>query len=661
MDATEERVAALRQRIRELDISYYGKGESIVSDTEYDELYGELVTLEAQHPQYASADSPTQRIGNDLTREFPKVAHRIPMMSIDNTYAAEEVAAWVERLQRALPGQQLSFVGELKVDGVAAALLYEAGRLVRAVTRGNGTVGDEITANIRTIRSIPLVVDYTEPFEVRGEVYMTFTAFDALNAALVEEGGKTMQNPRNTTSGTLKSQNSRDVAARNLSFASHFLLSENHTLSHTDNLAFVGSLGLPTVLHSPQLFSVAAVLAFCDKWQKQRFSLPFPVDGVVIKVDSIALQAELGTTAKSPRWVIAYKYQPERAETVVVQIDAQVGRTGVITPVARLAPVALAGTTIRNASLYNYDEIARLELREGDTVEIEKGGEIIPKVLRVVGEKRAADLPPFSPPTSCPSCGAHVVRIDGEVALRCCNSACPAQLFARINHFVSHTAMDIRNLGPALIEQLLHNKLVGSPADIFRLTVEQLAALERMGEKSAQRVVAAIGESKKNPLDRLLHGLGIRMIGAEAAKVLAQEVDDIADLFTMGEEQFVAIDTIGPTMAQSLRVYFEQDENRQLIAELRGAGVNMAGNEKKGGMGILSGKTVVLTGTLTRFTREEAKRVVENRGGKVSSSVSAKTHFVVAGDAAGSKLAKAQKLGVTVLDEAAFVAMVEVE
>ncbi len=651
------KIEDIREKIRKYDALYYGQGISEISDTEYDQLYHELENLEREHPEYDSPDSPTKRVGSDLTKEFPKVIHRIPMMSIENTYAEEEVGKWVERLQRALPSAALSFVGELKVDGVALALIYEDGRLVRGITRGDGVVGDDVTANVRTIRSIPLTVKYKGPFEVRGEVFMTFAAFTKLNERLCEDGEKPMQNPRNTTAGTLKLQDSAEVAMRSLSFVAHYLISDAHADSHAANLSFLTAIGLPTVTHSRPLSTVDAVYAFCDDWKSKRSGLPFPVDGVVIKVDDLAHHKELGTTAKSPRWVIAFKYQPERAVTNVEKIDAQVGRTGVITPIARLTPVLLAGTTIRNATLHNYDEINRLGLREGDSVEIEKGGEVIPKVIQVLIEQRPASISPFTPPASCPSCNSLLGKLTGEVALRCFNSSCPAQQFALLNHFVSRGAMDIRNLGPALLQQLLEKRLIASVADIYLLKIDQLAGLDRMGEKSAARVIASIETSKRAPLDRLINGLGIRMIGAQAAKVLAGQVADIADLFTMSCDQFSEIDTIGPTMAQSLRMYFDRGENRHLIERLRSCGVNLAGTPRSTANGPLSGKTFVLTGTLERFSREEAQREIEKRGGKVTSTVSSRTNYVVAGTDPGSKLAKAEKLNVPIIDEQRFIAL----
>ena len=659
-NSPEERIEELRTAIRHYDALYYGQGISEISDAQYDALYHELKTLEEANPQLHCADSPTMRVGNDLTTTFPKVRHSRPMMSIENTYSPEEIIEWTTRIGRLLPEAGITFAGELKVDGVAVSLLYENGRLVRGVTRGDGTIGDDVTANVRTIRSIPLIVPHTNPFEVRGEIYMTFGAFTSLNDRLAENGEKTMQNPRNTTAGTLKLLDPAEVAGRKLSFFAHNLQSESHTLSHIGNMTFLEETGFAVVPRSKKpLRSADEIMEFCDEWRLRRFELPFPVDGVVIKVDSIALQRELGATSKSPRWVIAFKYQPEHAVTRLERIDAQVGRTGVITPVARLSAVSLAGTTIKNATLHNYDEIERLGLREGDTVEIEKGGEIIPKVVRVIVEKRLPESVPFLPPAKCPSCGSAPQRLDGEVALRCLNAGCGAQRFARLNHFVSRAAMDIRNLGPALIRQLLDAELVSSFADIYSLGFEEISSLERMGEKSARRVITSIGASRHNSLDRLIHGLGIRMIGATSAKALAASIGDISELYTMDIEQLCSIDSIGPEMARSLRLYFDRPENRTIIEKLREHGVNMRSGPKPEGVRPLDGVIFVLTGTLSNFTRDEAKFAIEELGGKVNAGVSSRTNYVIAGAEAGSKLSKAKELSISVLDEQQFTALLE--
>lgn len=653
-----DRIDTLRRRIRELDAAYYGRGESIVSDRDYDLLYRELVELEQANPRLMHPDSPSRQVGNDLTKEFAKVEHAVPMLSIDNTYAENEVLEWMERVGRILGNTPCTWVAELKLDGVAAALHYDRGRLVRAVTRGNGSVGDEITANVRTIRSVPLTVDSQEPFELRGEIYLTFADFRALNDRMVEEGQKPMQNPRNTTSGTVKILDPAEVARRHLSFAAHSVLGMPGETTHSGGLKKVAALGIPVVTCSPVMTSADEILNFCRHWGTARHELPYPVDGVVIKVNEIGLRDELGTTAKSPRWMVAFKYQPETAITVVRSIDMQVGRTGVVTPVARLEPVSLGGTTISNATLHNFEEIARLDIRESDCVEIEKGGEVIPKVLRVLAEKRSCESAAVVPPKLCPSCGGTLTKLENEVALRCVNSAsCPAQLFASLVHFVSKAAMDIDSFGPALIQQLIDRKMVRSCADLYGLTANMLANFDRMGGKSAAKVVAAIEASKTNSLDRLIQGLNIRMIGAQSAKVLARAVTDIADLYTMDEEHLSELDTIGPAMARSIVSFFATSSNRELVERLRASGVNCTGLPQDTSEGFLRGRTFVLTGTLEKCTRNEARVKIEALGGKVMGSVSKKTDYVIAGESAGSKLTKAQVLGVTVLTEQAFDAL----
>jgi DNA ligase (NAD+) len=662
MSDTVRRVEELRGKIRLYDTAYYVRGESLTSDKEYDELYDELVRLEQLHPDLIPADSPTQRVASDLTKEFAKVKHGVPMMSIDNTYSEPDVREWIGRVQKLLGDDAVMFVGELKVDGVAASLVYEEGKLVMGVTRGDGITGDEVTANVRTIRSVPLSLPShasRKSCEVRGEVYMTFAHFRELNDSLVENGQKPMQNPRNTTSGTLKLLDPREVGRRNLSFAAYYLLSQSHAKSHSDNLAVIEDLGFPSVIHSKPLTCADDVIDFLQEWNRKRHDLDFPVDGVVIKVDSLQQQDALGYTAKSPRWVIAYKYQPETAVTRVVAIECNVGRTGVVTPVAKLEPVLLAGTTIKNATLHNFDEIRRLDVRVSDFVNIEKGGEIIPKITGVLFEKRSDAGKPFHDPQRCPSCTATLVKQPGEVALRCVNNSCPAQLFASLTHFVSRPAMNIDGLGPALIEKLLEAKLVSNSADLFTLKHEQLAGLEGLGDKSAAKILAALDAAKNNPLNKLIHGLGIRMVGAQTARVLAQEVRDIVDLFDMPAEKLESLENIGPQVAQSVRMFFDRQENRDLVLRLKEIGVNCKGSEKPAKTSAFSNKTVVLTGGLKVYSREEAKSRIESLGGHVSSSVSKKTDYVVAGADPGSKLDKATSLGVAILSEEEFAAMLD--
>jgi DNA ligase (NAD+) len=663
----KQRIDDLRDRLSEYNAAYYGRSVSLVPDSEYDALLRELSDLEKLYPEFDSPDSPTHRIGNDQAKSFAKVRHAVPMMSIDNTYSASEVSEWVGRVEKALAGEDIRFLGELKMDGAACSLVYGGGRLVRAATRGDGAVGDDVTANIRTIASIPQTIPYHEPLEVRGEVFMSFADFAALNESLVEAGQRPMQNPRNTVSGTLKLLDPAEAAKRRMSFAAYFLLSPDpgRTASLYENAKFLEGLGFPVVNRSELLSGVDEIMAFCGDWEAKRHELPFPVDGVVIKVDSFEQQERLGSTAKSPRWVIAYKYAPERAATVVEGIDPFVGRTGVVTPVARLRPVLLGGTIVKNASLHNYDEIERLGLRIGDTVEVEKSGEIIPKVMGVRVEARPADSVPYAPPAECPSCGSPLARLDGEVALRCLSSSCGAQLAASIEHFASRAAMDVRGMGPAVVKQLLDAGLIKDAADLYGLTAEKLMTLERFAEKSAANIIAALEESKGRPLDRLIFGLGIRMVGASAARDLADSVGDISEFYDMDAAALSQIEGFGELTAQSVRLFFDRRENVEMTERLRAAGVNMKGGNGKAeaaaASGNFTGKTFVLTGTLEHYTREQASEIILRGGGKVSSSVSKKTDFVLAGSEAGSKLDKALALGVSVIDEAEFERMTKTE
>jgi len=663
MEIFKQRIDDLRDKINEYNAAYYGRSVSLISDVEYDTLLKELADLEKLYPEFDSPDSPTHRVGSDLTKAFVKVRHGVPMMSIDNTYSSDEVSEWIGRVEKALArdGEEIKFLGELKVDGAACSLVYEGGRFVRAATRGDGVVGDDVTANVRTIKSIPMVIPYTEPMEVRGEVFMTFSDFSALNDGLVEAGQRPMQNPRNTVSGTLKLLDPAETARRKLSFAAYFLLSgdPDRAVSLYDNAKFLAGLGFPVVEHSDLLSGVGEIMSFCGDWEAKRHTLPFPVDGVVIKVDSFERQGRLGSTAKSPRWVIAYKYAPERASTVVDGVDWSVGRTGVVTPVARLRPVFLGGTTVRNASLHNYDEIKRLGLRVGDTVEVEKSGEIIPKVIRVCVDERFAGSEPYEPPPECPSCGSLLAKLGDEVALRCLNRSCGAQQSASIEHFVSRAAMDVRGMGPAVVKQLLDSALIKDAADLYELTAEKLLTLERFAEKSASNIVEALEKSKARSLDRLIYGLGIRMVGATSARDLAAVVDDISEFYRMEVGELEQIEGIGLLTAQSIRLFFDRPENVDMVERLRAAGLNMKGSKGRAGAssGSFAGKTFVLTGTLERHTREQASEIILRGGGKVSSSVSSKTDYVLAGSEPGSKLDKALSLGVRVINEEEFEGM----
>lgn len=648
---SKDRIEELTKKISELDRSYYGEGKSLVSDKEYDTLYKELAALEEQFPELASPASPTQRVGNDLTTGFAKVTHTTPMMSIDNSYSAEDISDWVARTKKLAHGASITFTGELKMDGIACTLQYENGLLARAITRGNGTVGDDITTNVKTIRSIPLSIPLTESVEIRGEIYMRFDRFQELNARLEEQGKPPMQNPRNTTAGTVKLLSPKEVAKRNLSFSAYYLLEngEQTTDTHLGALTKLKEFGFEVVEHSTALKSPEEVMTYCNDWTEKRHNLPYPVDGMVFKVNELELYDTLGTTAKAPRWVMAYKYEPEQAETTVLAVDIQVGRTGAITPVARLSPVELAGTTVSNSTLHNYDEIARLNVAVGDTVKIEKSGEIIPKVLEVT---KKGNGEPILPPTNCPMCEHELEKPEGQVVIRCVNPLCPGKIAGAIRHFVSRGAMDISGLGPAVIDQLLEAKLIRGIADLYTLTFEQLITLERMGEKSANNLLAAIEESKQRGLATLLTGIGIPLVGAQTAKLLVKQFPKLDDLYDATLEQLVAIDSVGSEIAESLVNFFAADSSRDLFGSLALSGVKLFEDlpepisEMK-----LEGQTIVLTGKLLKFSRKEAQELLEKHGAKVASSVSKKSSAVVAGENAGSKLKKAEELGIPVHGE----------
>ncbi|MGB7569839.1 MAG: NAD-dependent DNA ligase LigA [Chitinivibrionales bacterium] len=668
MSDIEQRINKLRDQIKYYDAAYYGRGESLISDRDYDELYHELEKLEREYPQFNTPNSPTKRVGNDLTKEFPKVCHVVPLMSIDNTYAADEVREWVARCEKLLQGRRLTFVGELKVDGVAAALTYEKGRLVRGATRGDGIVGDDVTPNIRTIRGVPLTIDYDALFEVRGEVYLTFENFKKLNDQIVESGQRPMQNPRNTTSGTLKLLDPAEVWRRNLSFGAYYLRDDVHRESHLANIEYLKQMGFPVVEHSSRLISVDEILSFCHEWEQKRYTLDFPVDGIVIKIENIGYQDLLGSTGKSPRWVIAFKYPPETAVTKLLAIDGQVGRTGVITPVARLEPVFLAGTTISNATLHNYNEVIRLDVRVGDFIEIEKGGEIIPKIIRILPEKRELNIQPFIPPKKCPRCESKLVQEEDEVALRCPNTiSCPDQLHAAITHFASRQAMNIKNVGPALIQQLIDKALIRDVADIYKLTKDNLLKLEGFADLSAENVIKAIKDSKSNSVDRVLFGLGIPGIGVQAARAFVKEKSDkkllneITDIFKLSTENLRTPKHIGEESAAFLFTFFRNSHFQQIVHKLKSLGVNMKVDKEVTSTGYFTEKTVVFTGELSTLSRPDAEQLIVKQGGKPMNKVSKKTNYVIAGPGAGSKLKDAEHFGIPILSESDFLKLVKNE
>jgi DNA ligase (NAD+) len=668
-EKAERRIAALREEIRRHEHLYYALGRPEISDQQYDALERELRLLEAEHPALVSPDSPTQRVGERPSEEFPTFVHRVPMLSLDNTYSEDELREFEQRIFRVLGGERdVVYTAELKIDGLSMALHYEKGRLARAVTRGDGVRGDEVTPNARAIRAIPLVLrGETVPgeLEARGEVYLPRTRFERINREREAADEEPFANPRNAAAGTMKSLDPRVVAERGLDV---FLYQVAHVRGGAplrgqwEALERLRGWGLRTNPAARRCRGLGEVLAFVEEWREARDSLEYDIDGVVVKVDDFALQQELGFTSKFPRWAIAYKYPAVQAATVVEAIDVQVGRTGKLTPVARLCPVALAGATVSRATLHNEEEIARKDVRVGDTVLIERGGEVIPKVVRVVEDERPKGAAPWTPPTRCPSCGSAVVKPEGEVDRRCPNASCPAQLEERLKHFARRDAMDIEGLGDVVVHELHERGLVEDFADLYRLTFEDLAPLfapkAKKGESlAASNLLAAIDASRSRELRRLLFGLGIRFVGERAAQVLARRFRSLDALAAASTEEIDDVPEIGPVVAGSVHDWFAAAGNRRLVARLEKAGLQVADEGTSPSSSALQGKQFVLTGTLGSMSREEAKAAIEARGGRVTSSVSKKTSFVVVGDDAGSKLERARELGVVTLDEAAFRAL----
>ncbi len=662
----KKRIEELRRLINKYDYEYYVLAQPSISDYEYDQLMKELEALEKAHPELITPDSPTQRVSGQPIKEFPTVQHRKPMLSLANTYNEMEFREFDQRVRQALPGETVEYVTELKIDGIAISLHYENRRFVRGVTRGDGLQGDDITPNLRTIRSIPLVVrnvqNVPEFFEVRGEIYMSKEAFVRLNREREEQGETLFANPRNAAAGSLKLQDPRIVAERGLNLFSYYIDADVPGFvrpTHFENLKLLQELGFPVNPHFRLCKSVDEVLDFVKEWEAKRDSLPYEIDGVVVKVNKLEQQERLGATAKSPRWAIAFKFKAQQAETLLEKITWQVGRTGIVTPVAELKPVPLAGTTVSRATLHNADEIRRKDIRERDWVFIEKGGDIIPKVVGVDLKKRPKDSKPAEIPKTCPVCGTELVQFEGEVAIRCPNLSCPAQIKRRIEHFASRGAMDIEGLGTALVEMLVDKGLIKDIADIYQLKKEEVAQLERMGEKSAKNLMEAIEKSKQQPLDRLIFALGIPYIGATAAKILAKHFKTLEALQNATKEELEQIDGIGEKMAESIVRYFKNEHNRRILKRLKQAGVKTELEEDATVENpVLQGMTFVLTGTLPHLKREEAKALIEKYGGKVSSSVSKKTTYVLAGADPGSKLNKAQQLGIPIIDEATFLKMI---
>ena len=658
-EQVRNRIERLVRELNEHSYRYYVLGATTVSDEEFDRLMGQLADLESGHPDLIPSDSPTRRVGSDLSGSFPTVRHDVPMLSLDNTYSEADLIEFDARLRRDLPGEDLVYLAELKVDGVALSLTYENGLLVRGVTRGDGLQGEDITPNVRTIRSIPLRLrEPVDRCEVRGEVYLTRKHFDAINKEREQREETLFANPRNTAAGSLKLQDPRLVADRNLSFFAHGLLTPQpqHDL-HSEGLNRLERLGFSVNPEHRHCRSTEDVVAYLRTWDRDRESLPYEIDGIVVKIDALAQQARLGATAKSPRWAFACKFPAERARTRLLKIAVQVGRTGVVTPVAELEPVLLAGSTVSRATLHNAEELERKDIREGDTVILEKGGDVIPKVVAVVESERPSDALQFVFPETCPVCEAGLVKDESEVAIRCVNSSCAAQLKGSIRHFASRTAMDIEGLGIALVEQLVDRELIRDVGDLYALDVEKVSELDRMAEKSARNLMDALERSKSRPFHNVLFALGIRHVGATVARTLADHFGSIDRLRESSAEEIEAIHEIGGAIAESVHAFLRDENNAAVIDKLREAGLNLEGEQQTAaGPKPLDGKVVVITGSLSRWGRQQAQDAVRSAGGKPTSSVSKKTDMVVAGDNAGSKLEKARELKLKILTEDEFAA-----
>lgn len=649
----KKRIENLRVELRKHNQLYYQKGQPEITDREYDTLLEELADLEEAHPELMSPDSPTLWVGGDPVEGFNTVTHDPPMFSLANTYSLEELEEWEERLHRRLPNVELSYVAELKIDGISISLTYERGMLNLAATRGNGRQGDDVTANIRTIKRLPLRVDEAPTsLVVRGEVFMPQPVFEALNKIRETEGQPLYINPRNTAAGTVRLLDSREVARRGLSMAIFQVETDLGLETHSETIEHLDGLGFPMSPGWARCSDLTEVKAYIERWREARHGLDFATDGVVVKVDSLALRERLGFTSKAPRWAVAYKYETEQVQTTVTSIEVQVGRTGVLTPVANLEPVFVAGTTVSRATLHNYEDLARKDVRVGDRVIVEKGGEIIPKVVSVVLDQRPDEAIAYEIPNHCPICGEGVVNLEDEVAYRCVNIACPAVVRESIRHFASRNAMDIEGVGEKLVDQMVSAGLLVDYSSLYELQLEDLVKLERFGEKSAQNLLEAVERSKNRELSHLLFALGIRFVGEGVARKLAAQFGHLEELMAASYEALVEIPEIGPRVAESLLTFFEHETNRTRIQNLRNFGVRVEQTHSlQPESSPLEGRVMVLTGALSSLSRREAKQKLEAMGAKVTGSVSKKTHIVVAGEKAGSKLAKARDLGLEVWNE----------
>ena len=657
----EKKLETLREKIRHHEYLYYVLDNPEISDAEFDKLMRQLKDLEAEHPSLVTPDSPTQRVGGKPREGFVKVPHSSPMLSLDNTYNEEELRDWERRVHELSGRKDVDYVCELKLDGMSLALLYEDGKLLRGVTRGDGSVGEDVTLNVRTVRSVPLSIPKERlkkagipaNFEVRGELLMPTATFKKVNEERERAGLPTFANPRNFTAGTVRQLDSNVTAQRRLDYFPYILLENGRTYFDRQwkTLEALDAAGFKVNPNRKLVHSIDEVWTFIQQWEGKRDSLPYEIDGIVVKVDRTALQDELGFTGKAPRWAIAYKYAARAGITKLENVRWQVGRTGKLTPVAGLAPVSIGGTTVRNATLHNLDEIGRLGVKIGDWVQVERGGDVIPKVAKVIDDKdHPRGKEGIEAPDKCPVCGTKVVRTEGEVDYRCVNANCPAKLTGTILHFASRGVMNIDGMGESLVNQLIERGLVRNVADIYSLTKQNLLSLERFADKSAQNILDEIENSKKLPLERVIYGLGISMVGERTAQFLAEHFGSMEVLASTSVEELQNVNEVGPRIAESIVEFFSIAANRKLVERLGEAGLAFKGKKKERGTK-LAGKTFVLTGTLAKHTRDDAKKMIEDAGGRVSGSVSRKTDYVVAGADAGSKLDKAKELGVAIIDE----------
>jgi len=654
----KKRLDWLRQELQKHERLYYVEDNPEISDRDYDRMTKELEELENKYPEWVTEDSPTKRVGGKASEKFAPVTHQYPMLSLDNTYNVEELKKFDERMVKNLGSdKEIEYVVELKIDGLGVTLTYENGVLVQGATRGDGKVGEDITANLKTIKSIPLRIDEKQKLEVRGEVYMERNAFDALNISRQENDEPVFANPRNAAAGSLRLLDSTITANRPLNIFIYNVGERERFTSHFESLETLKSLGFRTNPETILCKKFDDVFEIIDRWGTRKNEISYDVDGLVIKVNSFAFQDRLGATNKYPRWAVSYKYEPEHATTVVNDIICQVGRTGSITPVAILEPVFLSGSTVGRATLHNEDEVRRLDIRIGDEVVVKKAGEIIPKVIKVIEKKDGQRGDKFEMPIECPECSEPISREEGEAAWRCVNLYCPAQLKERLLHFASRDAMDIDHLGPAILEQLVDTGLVKEPSDFYDLKLEDLIPLERLADKSAQNLIDSIQKSKEAGLARLIYGLGIRFVGQRVAAVLADNFGDLDNLLKTSTEDLESIDEIGPKIVESLGAYFSNEESTNALRRLSEKGLITVATKSQIGDS-LNGKQFVLTGTLETMTRDAAKKKILELGGRVTSSVSAKTDYVVAGSDPGSKLAKAKKFEVKVLNEDEFKALI---